>query len=1323
MDTFTKTFGQFKTIGRRYQLLDLLGEGGMGAAYKVRDRITGDVITLKRGQPVHMEDFGEDQEIRGEARILTVDPSDLASAAGTAHTVAPTPVVAAVELGTAPTMFGEAIKGGAVGVGASPGGARVTLRSGEGEARADLETVVPGLSIAGSWSGVEGLRPQGGDETFDSLLSPGDISGAHTAGVLRDPVKRLALVQEFEVLAGLRHPNIISVLDFGFDEEGQAYFTMELVKDAEDLVTAGRGLALKAQVGLLIQTLEALVYLHRRGVIHRDLKPSNVLVSGGQVKVLDFGISLKGDQIKQQGGSLAGTFGYIAPEVLCGMAPSAASDMYGFGVMASRVVFDCPPSGMVDVVLEAMEDPQGSARVREVIGRLARSLPEERLSSASEAIIALCEAIGIEPPAESHAAREGFLQTAAFVGREKELEGLMARFDLARLGRGGAILVGGESGVGKSRLLSELRTQALVREALVLRGHGLRQGGAAYHIWRDTVERLVLTVNLTTLEVSVLKALVPDIQRLLQLDFEVPDPPAMDPESTQARLIGVIEDLLRRQTRPLLIVLEDLQWAGVESLKTLDVIKRSLDSMPVMIVGNFREEGASRIFEVLDDITVMKLPRLTEESIGALSESVLGDEGKNPEVLGLLRSESEGNPFTLIELVRAYAEMIGRLDRVSGATISALGLPKGVSALVQRRLDRLPQIEREILRMAAVAGLDFDLKVLASIFVRQDWEALLSELSEAAILSVSGERWSFAHDKIREQLMREVEGQDGPMHRKVAEAIEQVHGVDDKERVNALAWHWSKAGDRLKEAHYTGIAGEEAVRLGACEVAIPLLERALALLAEEDRASEVDDPPRARRYINEVAGRATQLDPGSLRVRRGRLEGLLSEARCQLGELKTGLEHARRALALLGHPMPEATAGHAVGLMAQAALRGLQVWLPSHFEEKDEGARAIRNMATAIQTRTTETFFYTQEPLPLFWSACRMLNLGQPAGPSPDLARGYILMGVVLGVMPLHGLAEKCCARAMEIAKEVGTPYELVFVGQRNAVYKIYTGRWEEAEQGIGEALRVAEEVRNPRQILECRTIKAFIDQYVSRFEDSLRGHAAVQKIAEHNENAQAILWATTSQCTNLLRLRRGEEVGDLYDKALACIGPETASADAIMFCGMQALLLSRRGELTEALDAAEKALELVDAQAPVAYWTQQGISAVAEACIEMAAGKAQRRRALIAARRAAKAMVTFGGKFPFGAPFGALWTGILLAHDGNADKARAELFKAVKDAESLKMPYELGRAHLALARLDRGNATRARHHMEQAIGALKPLGVLPPDASADQDPDDLHVG
>ena len=207
------------------------------------------------------------------------------------------------------------------------------------------------------------------------------VSNAQLMFLSQGDQLRLDLAQEFRTLASLRHPHIISVLDYGFDQHHKPYITMELLENPRTILEAGSGQSIATQVDLLIELLQALIYLHRRGVLHRDLKPANVLVTEqGKVKVLDFGLSTQARQGKSPGGTVL----YMAPETLRSQPIGYQTDLFAVGILAyqlltGRYPFDRrSPSLVVSSILHhtpdftAIDNPQLASVVATCLRKILR---------------------------------------------------------------------------------------------------------------------------------------------------------------------------------------------------------------------------------------------------------------------------------------------------------------------------------------------------------------------------------------------------------------------------------------------------------------------------------------------------------------------------------------------------------------------------------------------------------------------------------------------------------------------------------------------------------------------------------------------------------------------------------------------------------------------------------------------------------------------------------------------------------------------------------------------------------------------------------------
>ncbi|MGB0387360.1 MAG: tetratricopeptide repeat protein, partial [Ardenticatenaceae bacterium] len=653
---------------------------------------------------------------------------------------------------------------------------------------------------------------------------------------------RLALAQEFQTLATLRHPHIISVLDYGFGQDGQPYFTMNLLEEAQTILEAGKMLDLTGKIELIEQMLQALAYLHRRGILHRDVKPSNVLVSEGRVRVLDFGLSAAKEEAQSSSG---GTFAYMAPELLLGQSPSSeASDLYAVGMIAYELLLDRPPFDhngkyFFEQVLKQTPDLSAlDAPLAEVIGTLLKKQPQERYASAEACLAAFCEALGQPAPVESVAIRESYLQAAKFVGREDEIATLSEALQEAQAGHGSAWLVGGESGVGKSRLLDELRIQALVEGCLVLHGQAERDGGGLpYGLWREPLRHLVVaTAELDDLSAAVLMPLLPDIEQLLAR--RIAPAPILEAEATQQRLFTTIASLFRQASQPIVLILEDLQWSQ-EGLRPLPYLTRQMSDSSLLILGTYRDDERPELPSLLKGWQVMALARLSEASIAELSRAILGEVGQQAELLALLQRETEGNAFFLVEVVRALAEEAGRLGGIGNMSLPEKVMPQGIATIVQRRLARVPEAAHQLLNLAAVAGRALDLPVMEALATQSGASNLRIEIhnwwlpacANAAVLELQHNRWQFTHDKLREGLLASLSAETLiAHHRQIAQTIEEIY-PDDPNQAAQLMYHWAQVGDSVKEREYAYLAGTHVASRYANQDALTYLSRCYQLTA------------------------------------------------------------------------------------------------------------------------------------------------------------------------------------------------------------------------------------------------------------------------------------------------------------------------------------------------------------------------------------------------------------------------------------------------------------------------------------------------------------
>ncbi|MEM7129909.1 MAG: tetratricopeptide repeat protein [Chloroflexota bacterium] len=647
-----------------------------------------------------------------------------------------------------------------------------------------------------------------------------------------DPCMNLA--HEFQTLASLRHPYIISVLDYGFDDERQPFFTMDYLPNAQTILEAGQDKPLTYKTALIQQLLEAIAYLHHRDILHGDLKPENVLVSTDTVRVLDFGFAANK---KTKAEVSAGTPLYMAPEQFQDTEISLSSDLYAIGILTYQLLTGSHPFAPFDYTfVERMIQHTPdlgliSSPLQPFVSRFLAKEPSERYASPAEALSTLAEALGKPQPSETVAIRNSYLHAAKFIGRKRELNALISSLGLAHQGKGAAWLIKGESGVGKTRLINELRTHGLVRGFQVLQGCATKEAsGIPYSLWHNPLRHLLVTLpSVDSLTASVLLPLIPDIGDLL--NQEVKPAPELPDTAAQLRLFTSIVHLFRQAERPVLLILDDLQWSD-ESLSLIPYLARLASQHSLLIVGSYRSDERPKLPEPLQEMPLLPLERLTPDEMAKLSEAMLGEAGLQDEVLALLQQETEGNAFFAVEVVRTLSADLGRLNDIGQKGLAQFPLPAGIQAIIEKRLASVTADSHGFLQLAAVAGRKIDLKLMTSLHRTASIERSLQECTDAALLRVNESGWQFDHDKIREGLLLTLDEETRKnAHYQIARAIEVLYPRDPAKAARLMV-HFGAASEDKMEQKYAKQASFYSKSQHAHGDAIIQLSRTLELTSD-----------------------------------------------------------------------------------------------------------------------------------------------------------------------------------------------------------------------------------------------------------------------------------------------------------------------------------------------------------------------------------------------------------------------------------------------------------------------------------------------------------
>lgn len=929
------------------------------------------------------------------------------------------------------------------------------------------------------------------------------------------------------------------------------------------------------------------------------------------------------------------------------------------------------------------------------------------------------------------------LDALPFVGRDAELAALLAAVERARTRSGGAVFVAGEAGVGKTRLVRHAATEATRRGFTVAEGRAFAvESGVPYAVFADA-----LLPHLRQLDAAALTHLTRGAGRDLAGIFPAlfAPPPRGERESSadeKARMFWSFSELLGRLAarRPLLLLLDNLQWADDASIELLHFVVRqahaSTSPAPLLIVATYVDgeqdrhsplRAMERSLVELGAARVMRLDPLSEERTAELVHRLLdAPPAATQSFTTALHRWTRGNPFFLEETLRSLVAT-GQLRRSdtgawSGWDAAALVPSRSVRNVVLERVGRLGHTARSLLDLAAVLGGRVTLPALRAGSELSDAAMMdaLDELRGADLLAEdagASPGFDFVHPLVRDAVyaaLGRVRAQ--AMHERIATALERMYGDDADAHADELAHHYRNAGAGTagRVVRYLAAAGRHALARYADRAAVEYLEAAVAAAGPIDTVESVElleSLAQARQRVGEGAGAAALWR----RVR----------------------DHAARS----GDARRVASAERQLGLMASAA--GDPAGALAHF---DAALAALGGQPDAAELTTRlhlaratahQAIGRREEAL---GDARTALAIAEP------LAEPTLLARVHRALLLLHVWANPASearahgARAVALAAASGERTVEWSAHWAMAVHGGLTGDAAATAHHLREAERLAEEVRSP--VLRLRTADVAIEYQAGIGEWSSALALAAQAIPAARALGQRTLLPRLLVWTGLVHRGLGdlEQARALIEEAWSLTGAgvdgaaTAADVNAVVpaYTGMAGYLMTA-GENARALAVGEAGLAIADRAGYVAWAIYRLIPFVIETALYLedydraARYNARLRRDSTALGHALglawadttdALLIYLGGDPARAVPMLRAATGALeqVPFVFDAARLRRLVARALLDAgDAAAATNELHKAHEVFARLGAERELRATREQLRAIGARVPAARSTP--------------
>jgi class 3 adenylate cyclase/tetratricopeptide (TPR) repeat protein len=935
--------------------------------------------------------------------------------------------------------------------------------------------------------------------------------------------------------------------------------------------------------------------------------------------------------------------------------------------------------------------------------------------------------------------KETTVVTPGFIGRRKETAILEEKLEkLLKEKASSFLLIQGEAGIGKSKLVSEFtdRVKKSGCPFFIISGNPIEKN-RPYHPWKTFFNQVFeysgmeppekVKKNITAffenneLSLELLPLLNPVLPlNLAESEITEKMPGEVKAENTSKLMVNILKIYLA--DKPAVLVIEDAHYVDSASWNLTFILRREIAELMVVASSRSVERQVRRgeskaapemlpreFFMITEDpgIEKINLKTLSYDEIYSLVCAKLGLEKLSDEAARFIFSRAAGHPLFSEELSYALrdTEMI-KIENGAAAfasdNIQPDNLPDNIEGVITSRIDRLSPSQQLALKVASVIGRSFKYKTLEKIYpVAADLPYLIPNLVKMEKLDITliespfpELTYTFKHSLISDVVYNlMLNNQRQQLHKAVAEWYEAYYSEDLSQHFSLLAHHWQNAGVTDKTAWYLVKSGEKSINGGIYREALVSLEKARSLLEEGG--------PQTLPYNTSSHSSPSlfTLHPSLKGFPSPNINFLLAEAYYGLGRLEESRACLENYVELLGYPLPPPDKQQKE--FAKAVIKQVFHRFGLYKKEKKPAQIELRLETARAYEKLGQIYYLLSMRMLAAYNAVFLLNIIEEAGSSPRLGRAYSNFALILGFMKLNRVAALYVRKALDSVKKLNDPPTTAWVYQITGLYSIGAGNLDFAGNLLSMAIDSYESFKDLRHKNESLGLLSFSRYLKGEINTSLGLSLASLEMAVQRDDPDLRARGLTALLRNYLILGDPEQVLRARENALKILSEKIDTLLKIQIYALSSLALLRAGDSQEAFEQAEKTcLMLAKSGSAISVLEIEVYSSLTEVLLVSIRGNQPLPQSEVLLSQVFADFEKFSERFLVTRPRFLVWQGLWHYLKGNKPKAAKSWQKARWLSEKLSMQYEKGLASYFLYRY------LEQEHYQEAETIFRTIGA-----------------